>query len=203
MDILGVGFPELIFVLIIAMMVFGPRRLPEIAGKLGRYVAQLRSLSDGLMAEWQREINAATQLEELEKARQDIKSIQEDFKRTKSDLKQAKQDVDESTKSIAPPVSQPRTSIPSNPAIVQVKPSAADAPAEPDDSDKQDEGNAPIEPDNALPSADDSASIAPPSLPKQENSEPNASASPTETESPVPPSKNGTSPITSSKSQEV
>ena len=36
MDFLGVGFAELIFILIIAMMVFGPRRLPEIAAKAGK-----------------------------------------------------------------------------------------------------------------------------------------------------------------------
>jgi Sec-independent protein translocase protein TatA len=37
-DILGIGFAELIFIMIIAMMVFGPRRLPEIAAKAGKIV---------------------------------------------------------------------------------------------------------------------------------------------------------------------
>ncbi|MCB0194786.1 MAG: twin-arginine translocase TatA/TatE family subunit [Anaerolineae bacterium] len=201
MDILGVGFSELIFVLIIALMVFGPRRLPEIAGKLGRYVAQLRSLSDGLMAEWQREINAATQLEELQKARQDIKDIQEDLKRTKSDLNQAKKDVDEGTKSIAPKA-QPRTSIPSNPAIVQVKPPAADSPTESDNSDTSN-SEAPIEADELPSSSNNDASVELSSSEKRENSEPSSSVSAEETESQIPPSKNGTTPITSSKSQEV
>ena len=110
MDILGVGFPELMFILIIALMVFGPRRLPEIAGKLGRYVAQLRSLSDGLMAEWQREINAATQLEELEQARKDI---------------------DKEAKSIAPPT-QPRSPQPksSAPTTADPKPEEPSQPAD-------------------------------------------------------------------------
>ena len=52
MDILGIGFAELVFILIIAMMVFGPRRLPEVAAKAGRIVAELRQMSQGLMTEW-------------------------------------------------------------------------------------------------------------------------------------------------------
>lgn len=126
MDILGVGFPELMFILIIALMVFGPRRLPEIAGKLGRYVAQLRSLSDGLMAEWQRELNAASQLEELEKARKEIQEIKDDFKRTGSELSQARKDIDKETKSIAPPT-HPRPPQPTSSAA----PTTVSKPEEP------------------------------------------------------------------------
>ena len=36
MDILGIGPLELILILIVALMVFGPDRLPEIGAKLGR-----------------------------------------------------------------------------------------------------------------------------------------------------------------------
>jgi Tat protein translocase TatB subunit len=90
MDILGVGFSELIFILIIAMMVFGPRRLPEIAAKAGKFVADLRSMSQGLMAEWQREITVAGRLEELEQARQDIQAIKQDLSQTKQELNTAK-----------------------------------------------------------------------------------------------------------------
>ncbi|MCB0169967.1 MAG: twin-arginine translocase TatA/TatE family subunit, partial [Anaerolineae bacterium] len=119
------------FILIIALMVFGPRRLPEIAGKLGRYVAQLRSLSDGLMAEWQREINAATQLEELEQARKDIQEIKEDFKKTGSELSQARKDIDKEAKSIAPPT-QPRSPQPksSAPTTADPKPEEPSQPAD-------------------------------------------------------------------------
>ena len=52
MDILGIGFSELMFIMIIAMMVFGPRRLPELAAKAGKFIADMRSMSQGLMAAW-------------------------------------------------------------------------------------------------------------------------------------------------------
>lgn len=72
MDILGVGFPELILIMIIALMVFGPRRLPHIAAKAGKTIRDLRNMSQGLMTEWQREITVASRLEEIEKVRQEL-----------------------------------------------------------------------------------------------------------------------------------
>lgn len=86
MDILGVGFPELVFIFIIALMIFGPRRLPEIAARAGKMVRDLRNMSQGLLTEWQREITVAARLEELEAARKEIAEV-------KQELKQAKQTV--------------------------------------------------------------------------------------------------------------
>ncbi|MDX1523030.1 MAG: Sec-independent protein translocase protein TatB, partial [Anaerolineae bacterium] len=86
MDILGVGFPELVFIFVIALMIFGPRRLPEIAARVGKTVRDLRSMSQGLLTEWQREITVAARLEELEAARKEIEEV-------KQELKQAKQTV--------------------------------------------------------------------------------------------------------------
>ena len=112
MDILGIGFSELMFIMIIAMMVFGPRRLPELAAKAGKFIADLRSMSQGLMAEWQREITVAARLEELEKARQEIKEIQQELKQIPKDISAettaAKAVVEEM--SIAPP--RPNTTLP-------------------------------------------------------------------------------------------
>ena len=64
MDILGVGIPELIFILLIAMMVFGPRRLPEIASQMGQYVRKFRMMSQTVQAEWQQQIKGAAALKE-------------------------------------------------------------------------------------------------------------------------------------------
>lgn len=43
---LGVGFPELILILVVALVVLGPQRLPEVARMLGRAYAQLRRASE-------------------------------------------------------------------------------------------------------------------------------------------------------------
>ena len=103
MDILGIGFAEIVFILLIAMMVFGPRRLPEIAAKAGKMVRDLRNMSNGLLAEWQREITVAARLEELEKAKQEFSQMKQDFTGIKEELIDVKTSVTDVTKTISPP----------------------------------------------------------------------------------------------------
>lgn len=43
---LGVGFPELVLILVVALIILGPQRLPEVARMLGRAYAQLRRASE-------------------------------------------------------------------------------------------------------------------------------------------------------------
>ena len=45
MDILGIGPLELVLILVIALLVFGPDKLPEIGAKMGKGVRDLRQLS--------------------------------------------------------------------------------------------------------------------------------------------------------------
>ncbi len=41
----GIGAPELLVILVVALLVLGPRRLPEIARSLGRGMAEFRRAS--------------------------------------------------------------------------------------------------------------------------------------------------------------
>jgi sec-independent protein translocase protein TatB len=111
MDILGIGFPELVFIMIIAMMVFGPRRLPEIAAKAGKMVADLRNMSQGLMTEWQREIAIAAQMEDLEQARRDLGEIKDSVMETGKSISAGTSAV---AHSIAPPTLRSYTETPKN-----------------------------------------------------------------------------------------
>jgi Tat protein translocase TatB subunit len=86
MDILGIGFPELLFIFIIALMVFGPRRLPEIAGKAGKFVRDLRNMSQGFMAEWQREITVAARLEEIQEVRKELEETRQALTQSRTDI---------------------------------------------------------------------------------------------------------------------
>ncbi|MFQ5851364.1 MAG: Sec-independent protein translocase protein TatB [Candidatus Binatia bacterium] len=48
----GIGMPELILILAVALIVLGPRRLPEIARALGRGIAEFRRTTDELKEEF-------------------------------------------------------------------------------------------------------------------------------------------------------
>lgn len=52
----GVGLPELIVILVIALVVLGPRRLPEAARTLGKALGEFRRQSSEILAEFQHEL---------------------------------------------------------------------------------------------------------------------------------------------------
>ncbi|HSV38253.1 MAG TPA: sec-independent translocase [Nocardioidaceae bacterium] len=41
----GIGIPELLVIVVVAMFVFGPDRLPDFARQSGRFIRQLRKLT--------------------------------------------------------------------------------------------------------------------------------------------------------------
>ena len=44
----GIGFPELLLILAIALVVIGPKRLPDIARALGRGLSEFKKATDEL-----------------------------------------------------------------------------------------------------------------------------------------------------------
>lgn len=48
----GIGMPELILILALALILLGPRRLPEIARALGKGLAEFRRATDDLKEEF-------------------------------------------------------------------------------------------------------------------------------------------------------
>jgi Tat protein translocase TatB subunit len=72
----SIGTQELILIGIVALIFLGPRRLPEIARKLGKMMADLRNTTNEFKSTWEREVD----FEEETKALQ-LDSIEEEAAR--------------------------------------------------------------------------------------------------------------------------
>jgi sec-independent protein translocase protein TatB len=68
MELFGVGAGELLLIMVLALVVIGPERLPEVAGQIGRTVADLRRQANQLTGEFQRSLDVAVQERQEEKA---------------------------------------------------------------------------------------------------------------------------------------
>jgi TatA/E family protein of Tat protein translocase len=52
----SIGMPELILIFVVALLVFGPRRLPELGRSLGRSMAEFKRATNELSNSWEREV---------------------------------------------------------------------------------------------------------------------------------------------------
>ena len=49
----GIGMPELVVILVVALIVLGPKRLPEVARSLGKAMAEFRRQTSDVLEEFQ------------------------------------------------------------------------------------------------------------------------------------------------------
>ena len=72
MNIFGVGLPEVTVILILALLIFGPKKLPELGKQLGKTLKSLKKASN----EFQNEIDQVMNEEDKEKFSKSIESNQ-------------------------------------------------------------------------------------------------------------------------------
>ena len=70
MNIFGVGLPEVTVILILALLIFGPKKLPELGRQLGKTLKSLKKASN----EFQNEIDQVMREEEKEELPQSIEN---------------------------------------------------------------------------------------------------------------------------------
>ena len=57
MNIFGVGLPEVTFILVLALLIFGPKKLPELGKQLGKTLKSLKKASNEFQNEIDQVIN--------------------------------------------------------------------------------------------------------------------------------------------------
>ena len=72
MNIFGVGLPEVTVILILALLIFGPKKLPELGKQLGKTLKSLKKASN----EFQNEIDQVMNEEDKEESPKSIESSQ-------------------------------------------------------------------------------------------------------------------------------
>jgi TatA/E family protein of Tat protein translocase len=64
----SIGMPELIIILVIALIIFGPRKLPELGRSLGRSINEFKKASNELRSTLEEEIRVEEQKEHTQAA---------------------------------------------------------------------------------------------------------------------------------------
>ena len=55
---MGLGMGEVVLILVIALVVFGPRKLPELGKSLGQAMSQFRRASEDFKRTWEQEVES-------------------------------------------------------------------------------------------------------------------------------------------------
>ena len=66
----SIGFPELLAIMAVALLVFGPKKLPEVGKSLGKALREFRKTSDDIKEKIEEEIQAS-----------ELKDIQEEIQK--------------------------------------------------------------------------------------------------------------------------
>ena len=82
----GLGAGEILIILVIAFLLFGPKQLPEVGRQVGKAVKGLKETADDLRKSVEPELNLI---------QQEVKMVEQDFQ---ASMKEAEQEIENITK---------------------------------------------------------------------------------------------------------
>jgi sec-independent protein translocase protein TatA len=83
--VFGLGAGEILIILVIAFLLFGPKQLPEIGRQVGKAVKGLKETADDLRKSVEPEVNLI---------QQEVKMVEQDFQ---ASMKEAEEEIDSIT----------------------------------------------------------------------------------------------------------
>ncbi len=112
------GFWEIIFLAILALVIFGPERLPGVARNVGKMIGQFKR-------------EATSTLDELKRSAdyEDFKGVTQEFRTASAELKSTTADLKRSTTLSGPVASEARPTTEQKPSVVAQGPPPFDPDA--------------------------------------------------------------------------
>ena len=106
----SIGTPELFFIAFVALLIFGPRKLPTIGRTIGKYTSEFKKASNEFRQTWENEVRMVEMEENKQKPFADINqpSVQpEDWKAVENTIGRTSPRVNSSSISNAPTIAPP------------------------------------------------------------------------------------------------
>jgi len=72
------GFSEMLVIFIVALLVFGPKKLPELGKSLGKGIREFKKATEELKSSWEEQVKDVTA--PLNEVKQDIHNMGQDMK---------------------------------------------------------------------------------------------------------------------------
>ena len=69
------GVPEIIFIFVLALLIFGPKKLPQLGKTFGKSMAEFRRASDDLRSTFKREMDS------IERETEEVKAVTQEVKK--------------------------------------------------------------------------------------------------------------------------
>lgn len=105
---IGIGLPQLLLVLVVAMLVLGPERLPEVARQLARGIRTLRSYATEVQGQFEGELGDL---------RGEFLDIQRDLTSIHGNLRSGLLELDSSVRSVQSEMSSAISTVNASPAL--------------------------------------------------------------------------------------
>ena len=96
----GIGLPELIIIIVVALLVVGPSKLPELARSMGRALGEFRRMADDVKETIEQEMAKEPEMEE-EKQKEEEKKAEGEPKAEPEQVAEAGKPEEEKAEQVA------------------------------------------------------------------------------------------------------